>query len=84
MARGVRVLESLLPEIIRHARRSEFWAIHQLLEEAADPFDANEVGCVSAWRGLRREAVINRGGVLVDYWEHPDGEVEIVHVSLPD
>lgn len=77
-------MEPLLREIMRHPRRSDFWAIHELLEEAVDPFDEDEVDCTPVIHGLHREAFINRGGVLVDYWEHPDGEVEIVYASLPE
>lgn len=82
MAHRVRVLDSLLPGLARHPRRSDFWALHQLLEEAADPFDYDEVGCIPVRAGLRREVFISRGGMIVVYWEHPDGDVEIVQVNF--
>ena len=84
MPQRVRVLEHVLRQVSQHGSRHDFWALHRRLEEAVDPFDRNEVGCVPALRGLHRESIIRFEGMIVRYWQHPDGDVEIIYVSLPD
>lgn len=84
MPQRVRVLEFLMPRISQHPSRHDFWVLHDRLVEAEDPFDPDEVGCVPAPEGLRRESIIRYEGMTVHYWEHPDGDVEIIYVSLPE
>lgn len=62
MPQRVRVLEHVLRQVSQHRSRHDFWALHQRLEEAVDPFDRNEVGCVPALRGLHRESIIRFEG----------------------
>lgn len=83
----MRVLEAVVRKLLGHPCASTFWKIHELLVEAADPFDSEEVDCYpvpAARRRLRREHFVHRDRVLIYYWQHPDGDVEIHDVVLPE
>lgn len=87
MPQPVRVLEAVVQKLIGHPSAGTFWRIHEQLVEADDPFDPAEVDCYpipGPRQQLRREHFIHRDGVLAYYWQHPDGDVEIHDVVLPE
>jgi hypothetical protein len=87
LSQHVRVLGAVVQKLVGHPCASTFWGIHERLEEANDPFDPEEVDCYripAARQRLHREHFVHRGGVLAYYWQHPDGDVEIHDVVLPE
>jgi hypothetical protein len=87
VSQHVRVLEAVVQKLVGHPCASTFWKIHEQLEDANDPFDPEEVECYpipGARQQLRKEHFLHREAVLVYYWQHPDGDVEIHDVVLPE
>lgn len=87
MSQPVRVLGSVIQKLRGHPAASTFWKIHERLTEADDPFDPAEVDCypIPTTRArLHREHFTHLDGVLVYYWQHPDGDVEIHDVVQPE